>query len=114
MPAQAMPPTPPNPDRIDVGRDLSLQRRRQHLPGAVANNLIQNRARHIGLGRLLNYLEHWAYLPEPARQRRLLIRTTGLQIILGKVRPITSPGRGPSTGSDHCSLLAARSLWRQS
>src|SRR6476619_1600387 len=26
-----------------------------------------------------------------------------LQIILGKVRPFTSPGRGPSTSSDHCS-----------
>src|SRR5271166_241205 len=25
------------------------------------------------------------------------------QIILGKVRPFTSPGRGSSTGSDHCS-----------
>ena len=25
------------------------------------------------------------------------------QIFLGKVRPLTSPGRGPSTGSDHCS-----------
>src|SRR3954447_14086983 len=45
-----------------------------------------------------------AYLPEPARQRRLLIRTTGPQIILGKVRLLTSPGRGPSTGSDHCSI----------
>src|SRR3954454_22819290 len=45
-----------------------------------------------------------AYLPEPARQRRLLIRTTGPQIILGKVRLLTSPGRGPSTGSDHCSF----------
>ena len=29
----------------------------------------------------------------------------GLQIILGKVRPYTSPRRGPSTGSDHCSLV---------
>ena len=27
----------------------------------------------------------------------------GFQIFLGKVRPFTSPGRGPSTGSDHCS-----------
>ena len=26
-----------------------------------------------------------------------------IQIILGKVRPFTSPGRGPSTDSDHCS-----------
>jgi len=26
-----------------------------------------------------------------------------LKIILGKVRSFTSPGRRPSTGSDHCS-----------
>ena len=26
-----------------------------------------------------------------------------LQIVLGKVRPVTSPGRGPSTSSDRCS-----------
>src|SRR3954466_16086054 len=44
-----------------------------------------------------------AYLPEPARQRRLLIENQELQIILGKVRLFTSPGRGPSTGFDHCS-----------
>ena len=42
-----------------------------------------------------------------------------LQIILGKVRPFTSPGRGPSTSSDHCSSLTrgvmaeseAKCLW---
>ena len=39
--------------RLDIGRDLGLQRRRQHLPGAVADNLIeQRRARHVGLGRV--------------------------------------------------------------
>ena len=27
-----------------------------------------------------------------------------MKIILGKVRSFTSPGRGPSTGSDHCSV----------
>ncbi len=30
-----------------------------------------------------------------------------IQIILGKVRPLTSPGRGPSTSSDHCSRFPA-------
>ena len=40
----------------------------------------------------------------------------GLRIILGKVRPFTSPRRGPSTGSDHCSLVALAALyftWQQ-
>ena len=38
----------------------------------------------------------------------------GFQIFLGKVRPFTSPGRGPSTGSDHCSEaggVEASTLW---
>jgi hypothetical protein len=30
-------------------------------------------------------------------------QNVNFQIILGKVRPLTSPRRGPSTGSDHCS-----------
>ena len=30
-------------ERIDVGGDLGLQRRRQHLPGAVADDLIKQR-----------------------------------------------------------------------
>ena len=29
-----------------------------------------------------------------------------LRIILGKARPFTSPRRGPSTGSDHCSAAS--------
>jgi hypothetical protein len=29
--------------RVDVDRDLGPQRRRQHLPGAVADDLIQQR-----------------------------------------------------------------------
>jgi regulator of protease activity HflC (stomatin/prohibitin superfamily) len=36
--------------------------------------------------------------PTPA-----LDQNDGLRIILGKVRPFTSPRRVPSTGSDHCS-----------
>src|SRR5258707_12637074 len=32
------------------------------------------------------------------------------QIILGKVRPFTSPGRGPSTSSDHCSSATVPSV----
>jgi hypothetical protein len=41
----------------------------------------------------------------------VLIRATGLQIFLGKVRPFTSPGRGPSTGSDHCSFEELEEKW---
>jgi len=36
-----------------------------------------------------------------------LIENQELQIILGKVRRFTSPGRGPSTGFDHCSSAGA-------
>ncbi|PBA09194.1 hypothetical protein CKJ70_21155, partial [Mycobacterium avium] len=63
-------------------------------------------------------------LPEPARQRRLMIGPTDFQIILGKVRPLSrphpeahpqvliiAPGHRPAalaalpfTGFDNCSL----------
>lgn len=35
-------------ERFDVGGDLSLQRRRQHLAGTIANNLIQQRTADTG------------------------------------------------------------------
>src|SRR5215212_5298420 len=45
-----------------------------------------------------------AYLSRTSAPTPVLIRAAnGFQIILGKVRPITSPGREPSTSSDHCS-----------
>src|SRR5215212_4765433 len=47
-----------------------------------------------------------AYLSRTSAPTPVLIRAAnGFQIILGKVRPITSPGREPSTSSDHCSLF---------
>jgi hypothetical protein len=61
---------------LDMGGDLGLQRRGRHLPSAVAHDLIEQRpagrAGRVLVGRLgvVNSLEHWAYLPEPARQRR--------------------------------------------
>src|SRR6185436_1893123 len=65
---------------IDVGGDLGLQRSREHRPCTVTHDLVEQRparraviAGHI---RVVDYLEHAAYLPEPARHRRLLIRTT--------------------------------------
>src|SRR5215216_999744 len=46
-----------------------------------------------------------AYLSRTSAPTPVLIRAAnGFQIILGKVRPITSPGREPSTSSDHCSM----------
>ena len=46
-------------ERLDMGRNLSQQCRRQHLPRAVADNLIKQRpARRIGRGRVFNYFEH--------------------------------------------------------
>src|SRR5215218_988749 len=45
-----------------------------------------------------------AYLSRTSAPTPVLIRAAnGFQIILGKVRPNTSPGREPSTSSDHCS-----------
>lgn len=41
----------------------------------------------VGLVLLVDYLKR-AYLPEPARQRTVLIRAIGLSVILGKVRPL--------------------------
>jgi hypothetical protein len=49
---------------VDVGRDLGPQRRRQHLPGAVAHDLIEQRpAGLVGLGSFLNYREHQGVPP---------------------------------------------------
>src|SRR4051812_29711359 len=54
--------------RLDVGRDLGLQRRGQHLPGAVADDLIEQRpARHdvvlVRLHGVVDYLEHGRTFP---------------------------------------------------
>ena len=52
-------------ERIDVGGDLGLQRRRQHLPGAVADDLIKQRptGRLVGHRSVVNYLEHERTFP---------------------------------------------------
>ena len=50
--------------RLDMGGHLGQQRRRQHLLGAVATNLIQQRpADRLGVSRVLNYLEHGRTFP---------------------------------------------------
>jgi len=53
---------------LDVGGDLGLQRRGQHLPGTVAHDFIEQRraARPVGLvgrGLLVDYLEHGCTFP---------------------------------------------------
>lgn len=67
-----------------IGGHLRPQRRGQHLLGTLAHDLIdhrRNRARQhdrrsrtITIAGLRDYIEHGSYLPEPARQRRSLIR----------------------------------------
>jgi hypothetical protein len=54
---------------LDVGGDLRLQRGREHLPGSIANNLIQQRTTRIALiGRIrvVNYREHGRTFPTSA------------------------------------------------
>jgi hypothetical protein len=64
----------PGGTRIDVGRDLSLQRRRQHRPGTVTDQLIQQRPVHRGRGvllrrLLLDYVEHGRTFPNQRPRR---------------------------------------------
>jgi hypothetical protein len=84
---------------------LGLQRRRQHLPGPAADNLILKRpARRVGLGRVLNYLEHEGVpFRTSASTPALDQNNIGLQIIPGRCAPSRHPAE-TSTGSDHCSL----------
>ena len=55
-------------ERLDVGADLGLQRRRQHLPGTIADNPIKQRptrTARVFIGRFLivNYREHGRTFP---------------------------------------------------
>ncbi len=55
--------------RLDVGGDLGLQRGREHLPGALAHQLVQHRPTTVtggvvaGQRPVLNYLEHGRTFP---------------------------------------------------
>src|SRR2546426_9022893 len=81
-----------------------LQGDREHLPRSLAHDLIEHRtARLVGLGLVVDYLEHGRTFPTGAPTPAHDQTCYGLSIFLGKVRPFTSPRRGPSTGSDHCS-----------
>jgi len=61
---------------LDIGGNLGLQRRREHLTGTVTHDLVEQRPVALarlgcaGLGLLVDYLEHGRTFPEPARQRR--------------------------------------------
>ena len=54
---------------LDIGGDLGLQGGREHRPGAVTDDLIEQRraahraARRVGLGLVMNYLEHERTFP---------------------------------------------------
>ena len=54
---------------VDIGGDLGQQSRGQHLPRAVANQLVEQRPTHrrrgvlVGLGLFLDYLEHGHAFP---------------------------------------------------
>jgi len=95
--------------RLDMSGDLGLHRRRQHLPSTLASELVEQRAADsrggvlVGLGLFLDYLEHGRTFPNQRANAGPDQNFDDFQIILGKVRSSTSPGRGPSTGSDHCS-----------
>ena len=47
--------------RLDVGSNFSLQRRREHPPGAIADNLVQHRAARLRGWRLLAFLRYHGY-----------------------------------------------------
>ena len=95
------------PVGVDIGGDLGLQRSREHRPRPDTHDFKQLPARRavlVGRHPRRGLACAWAYLPAPARHARLLIRRTlTFRIILRKVRLFTSPERGPSTSSDHCS-----------
>ena len=52
-------------ERLNVGGNLGLQRRRQHLPGPVTDDLIKQRptVRLVGRRSILDYLEHGCTFP---------------------------------------------------
>ena len=93
-------------ERLDVAGDLGLQRRSKHLSGTIAHDLVEQRPTghgFVGRLRVVDYLEHGRTFPNRRANADPDQNVHGLQILLGKVRPFTSPGREPSTGSDHCS-----------
>ena len=54
---------------------------------------------------LVDYFQHGRTFPNQRANAGPDQSCSDFTIILGKVRPFTSPDRGPSTGSDHCSSM---------
>jgi hypothetical protein len=85
---------------VDVGGDLGLQRRGEHLTGAVTDDLVEQRrtarrpAGRVGLRLLVDYLELGRTFPDRRANAGPDQTCYGLQIFLGKVRPFTSPAEG--------------------
>ena len=101
---------------LDVGGDLGLQRRREHLPSPITDDLIQQRPAprsrvDVGLDVLLDCLEHGRTFPSRRANTDTDQNLYGLQILLGRYATLTSPRRGPSTGSDHCSVECSCGRW---
>ena len=76
---------------INERGNLGTKSRREHLSGTITNNLIKQRATGrgslviVGVVVLLDYIEHGCTFPTSA-STPAMIRLTGRQIILGKVR----------------------------
>ena len=84
---------------------------REHCPCTVADDLVEQRpARRAVLVGRIRVVDYSLSMGVPSRTSTLTPALDppllDFQIILGKVRPFTSPGRGPSTSSDHCSGIA--------
>jgi hypothetical protein len=93
---------------IDVRGNLGPQRRGKHRPRAVADDLIQQRptdaaSGRVGLGLLLDYLEHGRTFPASAPTPALDQTHLGFRSSSGRCARSRHLARGPSTGSNHCS-----------
>ena len=82
--------------RLDIGGDLGLQRRRQHLPGAVADDLIEHRrAGLVGLRTFLDYFEHEGVPSRTSASTPVLIRTAmDFRSSSGRCAPSRHPAEG--------------------
>ena len=86
---------------------LGLQRSREHRPRTITHDLVEQpparRALFVGRVRTWTALSVGVPSRTSAPTPALDQNYWDFQIIVGKVRPLTSPDRGPSTSSDHCS-----------
>ena len=92
-------------ERLDVGGDLGLQRRREHLSCAVADDLVEQRPTgRVLVGRLdvLHYLEHGRTFPSRRANADPDQYLQWVSILPGRCARFRSHRRGRSTGSDHC------------